>query len=250
MLPELQKQFMDGMLRDDIQIHKQLDPKIRDSQLQINIYRNSYQGGLLKAMKDIYPVTARLLGDKFFDAMCLRYIKQTPCQFFDINHYSESFSEFAMQFKPVSELVYLPDVIRLEWAWHNAYQADDIIQQDFSPLLSYTELQLESVYLKLAASMTLLTSPYPVDLIWTANQTDEQGEQENIEIGSEPCYLLIWRNGLNSHIDVIELALFKFLTSIQSNQNLGQLQKNDSNFEEQLVTSLQRGYFSAFHFKG
>ena len=239
---------MDGLLRNDTRIETQLDGQIRSSQQQLDIYRNSYQGGLLKAMQAIYPVTQRLLGNKFFEAMCLRYIIQTPCQSFDINQYGESFADFAEQFKPVSELVYLADVIRLEWAWHYAYQTDDTPPQDFTPLLSFSASQLESVHLTLATSMTLLTSLYPVNLIWSTNQSDQNDDQESIELDNDPCFLIIWRNGFDSHIDVVEQDLFQFLKSIQNNLLLGQLQSKNENFEEQLVTCLQRGYFSAYHF--
>ena len=248
MLLELQKQFMDGLLRNNARIDEHLDGQIRSSQQQLSIYRNSYQGGLLKAMIDIYPVCKRLLGDEFFEAMCLRYIKQTPCQSYDINHYGKSFAEFAEQFKPVRELIYLADVIRLEWAWHYAYQADDITSQDFTPLLGFTDSQLESLQLTLTPSMTLLTSLYPVNLIWSANQIEANDDQDSIELDSDPCFLVIWRNGFDSHIDVVEQALFEFLIAIQKNQYLGQVQTINSNFEEHLVTSLKRGYFSSYHY--
>ncbi len=245
MLPELQKQFMNGLLRKDALILKQLDSQIRDSQQQLNIYRNSYRGGLLKAMKDIYPVTEQLLGETFFEAMCLRYIEQTPCQSFDINQYGANFSKFTDAFSPVKALIYLPDVIRLEWAWHHAYQATEPPEHDFSPLLNFDETQLASLYFSLQPSMTLLASPYPVDLIWSANQITE-GESVNLDAG--PHHLVIWRTGLNSHIDTVDLEFFNFLIFIQNHHTLGVIQENDPQFEEHLAIGLQRGYFSHYHF--
>ena len=247
MLPELQKQFMDGILRSDSNINAQLDSRKRDSQQQLNIYRTSYQGGLLKALIDIYPVTKRLLGTEFFEAMCLRYIKQTPCHSFDINKYGESFAYFAEQFEPVSELIYLPDVIRLEWAWHHAYQSVDSPQQDFTPMLGFTNVELESLQLHLQASMTLLASPYPVDLIWSANQDDENNNQQTIDLGMSARNLVIWRNGFDSHIDLVEPSFYEFLLLIQNNLILSDIQKRISNVEEHLISSLQRGYLAHYH---
>ncbi len=247
MLPDLQKQFMDGILRKGIDIHAQLDSHNRDSLQQLNIYRNSYQGGLLKALIDIYPVSKRLLGTEFFDAMCLRYIKQTPCHSFDINKYGESFAYFAEQFEPVSELIYLPDVIHLEWAWHHAYQAVDRPQQDFTPLLRFTSVKLESLYLHLQPSMTLLVSPYPVDLIWSANQDDENHHQQTIDLDMGSRHLVIWRNGLDSHIDLVEPNFFEFLVLIQNNLILSDIQTRILNIEEQLASSLQRGYLADYN---
>ena len=245
MLPELQKQFMNGLLRYDELIHQQLDTQIRTSEKQLNIYRNSYTGGLFKAMKDIYPVTEKLLGEDFFEAMCLRYIKQTPCQSFDINQYGMSFAEFADSFDPVKELVYLSDVIRLEWAWHRAYQSADSPQHDFSPLLNFDGTQLASLHFSFYPSMTLLTSPYPVDIIWSANQNDQELA---IELDAGPCHLVVWRNGLNSHIDSVDPSFLNFLISIQSNLELSVVQKDASQFEDHLALSLQRGYFLHYHF--
>jgi len=245
MLPELQKQFLDGLLRENTLIFEQLDSSIRDAQQQLNIYRYSYQGGLLKAMQDIYPVTVRLLGSEFFDAMCMQYIKQTPCQSFDINQYSESFSEFADQFSPLRELVYIPDVIRLEWAWHRAYQSPDFTGQDFTPLLSFDSTQLESISLNLIPSITLLSSSYPVDLIWIANQ-DNQGNNKNVELENKLRYLIIWRNGLDSHVDVLKPDLFAFLLSIQNNLSIAAIMKNIPDVEQHIMFCLQHGYFGSY----
>jgi len=245
MLPELQKQFLDGLLRDNTLIFEQLDSRIRNAQQQLNIYRHSYQGGLLKAMQDIYPVTERLLGNEFFDAMCMHYIKQTPCQSFDINRYSESFSKFADQFTPLSKLVYIPDVIRLEWALHHAYQSPDFTAQDFTPLLSFDSTQLESISLNLIPSMTLLSSSYPVDLIWIANQDNQRGN-ENVELENKLRYLIIWRNGLDSCVDVIKAELFDFLLSIQNKLSLTAIMKNIPNIEHHIIFCLQHSYFSSY----
>jgi len=236
---------MNGLLRNDVLILEQLDTQMRDGQLQINIYRNSYSGGLLKAMKDIYPVTEQLLGETFFEAMCLRYINQTPCLSFDINQYGASFAEFSENFKPVDGLVYLPDVIRLEWAWHQAYQSAESPQTDLSPLLTFDETQLASLYLSLQPSMTLLASPYPINSIWSANQKDQM---ETIELDSGPCQLVIWRNGLNSHIDSVEPAFLEFLLATQNKRKLGAIHEDDPHFEEHLAVSLQRGYFAHYSF--
>ena len=242
MLPELQKQFMDALLRNDRRFEQHLNSKNRASERQLNIYQSSYIGGLLKALSEIYPVTCKILGETFFNAMCSRYIKQTPCHSIDINRYGESFADFASHFDPVSELVYLVDLIRLEWAWHRAYQTPDYSGQDFSPLLSMDSAQLASVYLLLPPSMTLLASPYPIDTIWTANQAGNHSHKQ-IDLDTGACRLVIWRKELDLHIDSINDSFFDFLIDIQNGAALMEQQEKNPDFIENLTVGLQRGYF-------
>jgi len=243
-LPELQQQFMHALLRDSKHLHKHLSDSRLNRDLQISIYQSSYYGGILSALSDIYPVTCKILGETFFNAMCRRYIKQTPCYSFDINQYGESFSTFANEFEPVNKLIYLPDIIRLEWAWHYAYQAADSSKQDFTPLLQLDSQQLASLHLLLHPTMSLLESPYRVDSIWLANQEDSNTD-EIIDIDAGPSRLIIWRNGLDIHIDNIDKPLFDFL-SISRFQTLATLQENDPLFEEHLATGMQRSYFHRY----
>jgi len=121
-------------------------------------------------LRDTYPVVVRLVGDGFFayaaDAFVRRHPPGSPCLF----EYGAGFSEFLAAFPPCRDLVYLPDVARLEWAMHAALHAEDTRAADLEGLRQISPDSLGSVTLRLDPSLTLLSSPWPVEGIWRANQ--------------------------------------------------------------------------------
>jgi len=73
---------------------------------------------------------------------------------------------------PARDLVYLPDVARLEWAWHEAFHATDAVPLGAEALAAIPMDALPRLTLTLHPSVRLVQSDYPVAAIWRANQPD------------------------------------------------------------------------------
>ena len=117
-LHELQKQFSSSLKNDDGAISNYIS-----NPSHFKIYQNSILGTLQKALKEIYPVCLKLVGDEFFLDMVTIYINENPSFSPDLNEYGATLPNFINQFKPAETLAYLSDVTKLEWAWHRAYHA-------------------------------------------------------------------------------------------------------------------------------
>src|SRR5690606_30106135 len=96
---------------------------------------------------------------------------QSPCLF----EYGASLGDFIAGFAPASSLPYLADVARLEWAMNAAYHARTEPPIDPALLASGDAAILARSTLLLQPSLHLVTSPYPVDAIWRANQAGHDG---------------------------------------------------------------------------
>ena len=146
-LPELQKQFTAALREKNedivqtIKSHSHLTANNR-----LDIYRGSIIGNLQKALIDIYPVCRKLVGETFYIAMINEYIKCSPSQSFDLACYGCDLPNFIANFEPAKVLPYLPDVARLEWAWHDVYSARDAKRIDYVKLAEYIRNIMMTLY--------------------------------------------------------------------------------------------------------
>ena len=139
---------------------------------RLRIYRNHVLVTLTDALEATYPVVCRLVDARFFRYVADQYIRAHPPAVPCLFEYGNSFAEFLAAFGPAQHLEYLPDVARLEWAINCALHADDAATLDAARLGEVPADRIGGVTLVLHPSVSLLSSPWPVDRIWRANQPD------------------------------------------------------------------------------
>jgi hypothetical protein len=211
----------------------------------MDIYKNSITGGLQKAMKEIYPVCAKLVGNEFFYAMSKIYINETPSTSYDLADYGENFSEFITDFQPASGLAYLADVAKLEWGYHRAFSANNKKAINFQKLTEHFAKSSEKIIFTLAPGNFLLRSSYPIHKIWQMNQDNYTGNSI-IDLSNEknPIYLFIWRHDLTTQIDELTFEEWQMLLWIQSGLTLGEI--NEKGNLEILPPMFKRGWIADF----
>src|SRR2546427_2606734 len=92
---------------------------------RLRIYPTPCRSTLIEALRMTYPAVERLVGRDFFDMAAARYAGTHPPQSGYLNEYGGEFPEFLAAFGPASELPYLADVARFEWALGVAANAAD-----------------------------------------------------------------------------------------------------------------------------
>lgn len=146
----------------------------RPDQRRFAIYRNNVLAGLTQALRHRFPVSERLVGERFFGAMARDYIaRHKPASPLLVN-YGDDFPTFIEGFEPAGDLPYLADVARLEVAWSQAYHAAEATPLELDALTGVAVQDLIGARLKLHPSARLLRSSHPIAGIWAAHQT--QGE--------------------------------------------------------------------------
>ncbi len=89
------------------------------------VYRNTVLKGCVDALQANYPSVARLVGQEWFRAAALVFVReQLPTQA-TLLYYGEAFAEFLARFGPAAELPYLPGVAHLDRFWTESHGAPD-----------------------------------------------------------------------------------------------------------------------------
>lgn len=207
MLRELQQRIFEG-LWDSAPAPEALELLSKDRTLtpaqQLSVYRGSICGSLTAALGEVYPVCRRLVGERFFGAMARAFVRKERSRSPDLNEYGQAFGDFLAGFAPAATIPYLPDVARLEWAWYWAFYGPDSQALELDVLAGGVALaDPDGVVFQLQKNAALVESPYPVHLIWQANQPDHDAE-EVVDLSKGRVSLLVWRRGSNRLIEPLE----------------------------------------------
>ncbi len=236
----LQEKFLASVYQaTTTQFLQHLAPHTRlSAATQFAIYRNSIFGRLQKALREIYPVCHQLVGVDFFSAMAAEFILQTPSTSPDLNTYGATFDAFIVCFPPAVGLPYLADIATLEWAWHRLYGAPNSQPLDFEKLATQSAIHGEDICFCLPARSTLLSSPYPIDQIWTMNQSDNENTTITL-VENHMYYFLIWHHHHVLQITPLTIVEWQLLTWFQQALPFGKIcEQAETHFPEVNITAL------------
>jgi hypothetical protein len=165
-----QSQFRHALLDPECALPPGLiDPQGRPSPKRFAVYRNNVAVSLTKALEQGFPVVQRLVGEPFFAAMAGVFLRQQPPKSPVLMFYGTEFPEFLASFPPVAHLGYLPDIARLELALRESYHAADALAVPVEALASLGADALMAARLRLAPSLRLVQSRWPIHGIWRVN---------------------------------------------------------------------------------
>jgi hypothetical protein len=149
--------------------HNAADPTRRFA-----VYRNNVVAGLVRALKDRFPVVERIVGEEFFGVMARVFVVERPPRSPLLATYGDDFAAFIAAFEPARELVYLADVARLEAARTRAYHAADATPLDADGFAALDAGLVTGIRIDLHPSTEIVRSPHPIVTIWAMNS----GERE------------------------------------------------------------------------
>lgn len=153
------------------------------------VYQNNVYASLIDALASRFPVTARLVGEEFFQAMARIYIGCEPPRSAVLLRYGTSFADFVVQFSPAGSVPYLADVARLEWAWHAAYHSADATQLTLAELTEAGP-DAEDITISLHPSLGVVRAPFPVVTIWQISGREEKDEPTQLPDGGEDALVV------------------------------------------------------------
>jgi hypothetical protein len=211
-LRELQAAFGAAILADD---ERAAAAGVRADGLsasaRLAVYRHHVFTSLAAVLASTYPVVVRLVDRRFFGYAAHRYIRDhppsSPCLF----EYGAMLPNFLERFGPTRHLAYLSDVARLEWAMNAALHAAEAAPIAPESLLASPDVSLHP-------SVTLLSSAWPVDAIWRANQPDVGGGTVDLTAGG--VRLQVWRAGDEVVFRALSPAGFAFRDTLARTHGL------------------------------
>lgn len=175
---------------------------------RLQIYRNNSRLNLTGALQAAYPVVCRLVGEGFFHYAAAAYSVRHPSHAGDLHRYGAAFAAFLQTFEPTAELVYLPDVARLEWSCHQVFHAARHAPLDPRALMAIPPERQGELRFRLHPAAQLLASPFPILRIWQANQPDSTAEHP-VDLAAGGVKLLIFR-GEDLEIRLLPLSAGAF----------------------------------------
>lgn len=159
---------------------------------RLRIYRHHYELSLAEALKAIYPVVCRLVDERFFAFAAHEYIRSSPPRRVCLHEYGADFAEFLAGFPPCRELVYLPDVARLEQQINASLHSPSEKAAGTEAFLDVAVRDYPRLVFRLLPSLRYLESPWPVDRIWLGQQ---EGREAAVDLGEGGCRLEIRQRG-------------------------------------------------------
>lgn len=142
------------------------------------VYRNNVAVSLGESLTTGFPVLTKLLGEENFKQLAAIHLRQHPPQSPLMMHYGSDMPAFLEGFEPLQHLGYLPDVARLELALRRAYHAADAAPIAAEALQIAPEA-LMAARLRLAPSVQLIRSRWPIYGLWTYNMIEGADAPEN-----------------------------------------------------------------------
>jgi hypothetical protein len=221
-LPELQRRFADALSGAEGAAPVALLAGTTGAE-RLGIYRRTIAANYQNALGATYPVVCRLVGGPFFHAAVDACVAAHPSRSGDLNVYGGAFGDFLAGYPPASELPYLPDVARLEWAIDEANRARDSHADPKLVLRTLAGSQgdrLPSLRLQMDPSCRLIASPYPLLRIWQVNQPGHGGEMR-VDFDAGPDRLRIRREPDGVALDRIAAGQFAWLSAMAAGANLG-----------------------------
>lgn len=219
-LRELQAEFAQAVL-DGVQtgFDRYISASGLSGERRLQVYRNNVLLSLTEALKAVYPVIERLVGDGFFRYAAGRYIPRHPSTSGNLHDFGGHFPDFLTTFEPTAELAYLPDMARLEWAYHRAFHAAEHAPLDLAALAAIPPECHGDLKFSLHPAARLLASPFPILRIWQVNQADFRGDP-TVDLTEGGIHLLIRRRE-NLEIDLHPLSPgeFALLQALSEQQN-------------------------------
>jgi hypothetical protein len=199
-LPELQRQFAAAVLEDAPDVQAHIRPGRFGAARHLQIHKNNTFASLTEALTAVFPVTQKLVSDKFFAFAADRYIREQPPRGGNLHDFGRSFPAFLAGFEPAQTLAYLPDVARLEWAWHEAFHAADAEPFAIGRLAAVNESQYQALRFRLHPSARLIESEYPILRIWQANLAGSR-DIPPVDLTGGGVRLLVLRPALEVEIE-------------------------------------------------
>ena len=225
MLRDLQQAFVDAIIAGNGGAAAQISDGKLPSARRIEIYRHNVFSNLRGALRDVFPVVERIVGDAFFRHAADQFIRETPSRSGDLNQFGREWPAFLATYPHAQNLIYLADVARLEWAWHECFHAADAPPLDLRRLAAIDSGQHGALIFRLHPAVRLQSSTFPLRRIWQVNQPDFVGAMDiDWERGGDA--LLVRRDGLDmgGGIGVVIQALpagaWQFLIALQGGTTL------------------------------
>jgi hypothetical protein len=188
-----------------------------DPHRRLRIYENNTRASLTATLIAVFPVTVRLVDERFFRYAASEFIKINPPTEPRLVRYGAEFPNFLRTFDGLADMPFVAETARLEWAIAEALDAPSWPGVPLAALDQETADATPALILQ--PSLRFVISHWPVLSIWSAHQ--DGGKVENVgDLARKPERIALWRAGDNVRFRMLTSADFSFRHALKSGRGL------------------------------
>ncbi|MEO1678110.1 MAG: DNA-binding domain-containing protein [Pseudomonadota bacterium] len=182
---------------------------------RFDVYRNNVVASLADALGTGFPAISKLIGAQNFRTLAVAYSRAHPPRSPLMMQMGEDLPAFLTGFAPLARFGYLADVARLELALRESYHAADAEPIDPQTLAAVPLDELDALRFRLAPSVCLVASPWPIVSIWRYNMEGGAKPEAQAEAA------LVTRPGFDPQITALSPEAYAFLAALAAGETLG-----------------------------
>ena len=163
----------------------------------------------------------KLVGGDFFRYAARSYVPAHPSPSGNLHDFGAELAEFLEALAPAAELAYLPDVARLEWAYHRVFHEASHAPMDLAALAAFDPDHYGRLRFRLHPATRLVRSPYPILRIWQVNQEGFEGDPV-VDLAEGGVRILVARQRLEVELEPLGEAEFTLLRELGADRTFAQ----------------------------
>lgn len=205
---------------------------------RLRVYRNNSRLVQIDALGRTYGVLRRRVGEAYFEGLAEEYRDACPSPRGDLHWIGAGFPSWLEARLAGSEYEWLADLARLEWACEEAVVAASGDALPLPALGAIAPEALPGLVIRLAPSVRLVRSQWPVWSVWRENQPDAPGAPVDLSQGAEHVIVACVDGGLV--LLAVAAREWRFVAELQDGQRLGEALERSQLAVEDLAPSLGR----------
>jgi hypothetical protein len=190
-----------------------------------------------RALAAAFPVLQQLLGEDSFAKMARHFWREQPPTDGDLACWGAGLPVFLAAVPTLADEPYLPDMARLEWAWHRVQSAadapvnapveapDDVAHPGPAGLALLGTHEPEHLQLALPPGSAVLFSAWPVFSLWQAHRSTAEDRFDAVRLAlaqGRGEQGLVTRQGWVPQVQALPAAEARFTAALLAGRSLAQ----------------------------
>jgi uncharacterized protein (UPF0276 family) len=198
-----------------------------DPTQRLGIYHHAYRARLVEVLADTFAKTYLFMGSDTFDTDATRFVVAQPPLQRSLNRYGLEFCNFLRQRYPANPELH--ELAQLDWDLRQCFDGPDVKALDVQQAQADTQAHWLGRARPLHPSVRLRQVQTNVVQLWNAIHADV--EVPPAERWPKPLHLIVWRQGLQPHFQILDDMQAGFMTRLNVDSSIESVCAEPANTE-------------------